>query len=139
VADRYTTQLSPEQERAYQAWRANLPADLQNESDYDLRGAFLASVQADGRAHMTDRFKKPNHITFSSGSQYSTPAQPGGQWMETGTVNALAPQSGNSYVFWASPENANHHSMNALSNYFNRHEQGNSVVYPLGFRLPRGQ
>ncbi len=44
MPDNYTTQLTPQQEQMYQAWRSKLPEDLQNESDYDLRGAFLAIV-----------------------------------------------------------------------------------------------
>lgn len=131
MADPYATQLTAEQEAAYQRWRATLPQNLQNEQDYDLRGAFLASAQADGRAHMTDTFKKPNHITFSEGSQYSTPQQPGGRWVDTGR-NALAPE----WTFWASPVNAQNHSMNALADYFGRYEQGNTVIYPSDYQLP---
>lgn len=133
----YETRLTPDQEQQYQTWRASLPKNLQNESDYDLRGAFLASVEADGRLHMTDRFKKPNHITFSDGSQYSTPQAPGGQWMSTGQPNALL--GGNSFVFWASPENQRHYSMNALADYFRRNEPGNSVIFQSDYKLPKGR
>jgi hypothetical protein len=136
MGDRYTTQLSDEQEVQYQQWRAQLPADLQNETDYDLRGAFLDSVRADGRLHMTDKFKKPNHITFSEGSQYSTPSQQGGQWSATGQRNALMPGQ-DQFVFWASPENARNTGMNDLASYFDRNEPGNYVVYPSNYRLPR--
>jgi hypothetical protein len=132
MQDSYSTQLTPEQEAAYQQWRISLPPELQNEQDYDLRGAFLESAQADGRAHMTDRFKKPNHITFSEGSQYSTAQQPGGRWVDTGQ-NALAPN----YTFWASPANAQQNSMNALADYFKRNEPGSTVIYPSNYQLPR--
>lgn len=30
--------------------------------------------------HFSDKYKKPNHITFSEESIYSTPQQPGGKW-----------------------------------------------------------
>lgn len=137
MADPYTTQLSPEQEQAFQVWRARLPRDLQNDGDYDLRGAFLSSVKADGRLHMTDTYKKPNHMTFSDGSQYSTPHHQGGHWSDTGVPNALAPASGNSYVFWGSPENIKQHSVNALASYFDQYEPGNAFVAPINYNLPR--
>lgn len=137
MADNYTTQLTPDMEAAYQQWRAKLPRDLQNEVDYDLRGAFLDSVKADGRLHMTDKFKKPNHITFSDGSKYSTPANPGGQWLPTGQRNPLMPNQ-DQFAFWASPANARRSGINDLNNYFNQYEQGNAVIYPSSYRLPRG-
>jgi hypothetical protein len=30
--------------------------------------------------HFSDKYKKPNHITFSEESIYSTPEKPGGKW-----------------------------------------------------------
>ena len=132
----YDTPLNPEQEAQYQAWRSTLPRDLQNEGDYDLRGAFLDSVKADGRLHMTDKFKKPNHITFSQGSQYSTPQAPGGRWDETSLPN---PNGGNQHIFWASPENLKYHKLNDLARYFQQYEQGNTFVAPISYNLPRGR
>jgi len=74
------THLNPTQETQFQQWKSvNAPKD--SGSDYDLRGAFLADVTPDPvRHHMTDTFKMPNHPTFSTGSQYSTPQHMGGEW-----------------------------------------------------------
>lgn len=122
----WNTPLSQEQQVAYQQWRARLPENLQSESDYDLRGAYLANAKAAGNGHMTDQFKKPNHMTFSDGSQYSTPQQPGGQWVEDGKGG---------YVFWASPTNLQNHSLPEMARYFNEVEQGSNFVAPINFDL----
>lgn len=95
--EQYNTQLTPQQEEMYQVWRSKLPtypaapmgrpgSGLQYEDDYDLRGAFLQNLQAvmsqaDGKPHMGDQFKKPNHPSFSDQSQYSVgPTMYGGSW-----------------------------------------------------------
>jgi hypothetical protein len=69
--DPYSTPLSLHDEAAYQAWKIqNAPRD--SGADYDLRGAYLANMQRDpDNGHMGDRFKKPNHPTFSDQSQYA--------------------------------------------------------------------
>jgi hypothetical protein len=122
----YDTTLTASQEAAFQAWRAALPKDLQNTTDYDLRGAYLASAQADGRDHMTDQFKKPNHITFSDGSQYSTPETPGGHWSG----------AGERWAYWPSDYVAGQHTMQDLADYFARNEKGSAVIYPSDYRMP---
>ena len=77
----YDTQLSPEQEQAYQAWKLqNAPRD--SGADYDLRGAFQAGLSPDPQSgHWPDTFKKPGHPTFSNQSQYAA-ARPdlAGSW-----------------------------------------------------------
>jgi hypothetical protein len=85
----FNTGLTPSQEVAYQMYRANLgPQGTDN--TYDLRGYWLSNVynQGDGThlpgSHFTDYWKKPNHETFSTGSQYSTPEHMGGQWTPNG-------------------------------------------------------
>lgn len=72
----YDTRLTADQERRYQAWRATLPKPLQYEGDYDLRGYWadpdtVKEGIVDGQ-HFTDRYKKPNHPTFSVESKYAT-------------------------------------------------------------------
>lgn len=69
--DAYSTPLSLHDEAAYQQWKIqNAPRD--SGADYDLRGAYLANMQRDpDNGHMGDRFKKPNHPTFSDQSQYA--------------------------------------------------------------------
>lgn len=77
VLRNYDTYLTPEEERQFLIWKAqNAPND--SGEDYDLRGAFKASLQPDAiTGHWTDRFKKPNHPTFSNQSQYANFGFPG--------------------------------------------------------------
>jgi hypothetical protein len=58
-------------------WIAN-----EQEAGYDLAGyinKYGMPDQSKGQ-HLTDEFKLPNHITFSTDSKYSTPEAPGGKW-----------------------------------------------------------
>jgi len=58
---------------AYQNWRNKLPKNLQYEGDYDLYSFWKEnptwSPDTPG-AHMTDKYKLPNHPTFSNESMY---------------------------------------------------------------------
>lgn len=126
AAPSYDTPLTPQQAADYNRWRATLPPALQNTADYDLQGAYMASAQADGRAHMTDQFKKPNHMTFSDGSQYSTAQMPGGQWV-------AAPDG--SYTFWASQHNVQMHPLLEMQRYFSEVEPGNRVIADIPYFL----
>lgn len=86
--DRYNTQLSPEDEAAYQAW-AKQNGRENDVEDYDMRGAWLEAKQkgqslADGRGHYPDTYKKPNHPTFSNESKYNGEGgAKGGTWSTT--------------------------------------------------------
>jgi len=88
-ASKYNTGLTPSQEVAYQMYKGNL-GKQGNDSAYDLRGYWLSNEynQGDGShmagAHFTDTWKKPNHVTFSTGSKYSTPEHMGGEWTPNG-------------------------------------------------------
>jgi len=78
----YDAKLSRVQELAFML-AAKSSGRLGDLNNYDLRGAWLAdpnSISSDG--HLTDRFKKPNHPTFSSDSKYSSVSNPGGSWVE---------------------------------------------------------
>ena len=95
----YDTPLTASQETAYQAWRATLPKPLQYEGDYDLRGYWLdpETVKTgvkDGQ-HFTDRYKKPNHPTFSMESKYAVgdDMKRAGRWIGDRYVE-------NPYVTW---------------------------------------
>lgn len=76
----YNTILTPEQEAKYREWVKTLPANLQSDYDYDLRGAWLVGDVPDENGHMTDYWKKPWHPTFSVESRYSSTETPGGEW-----------------------------------------------------------
>ncbi len=98
---KFDTKLSPTEEAEFQAWKAiNAPHD--SGVDYDLRGAFKAGMQPGETGHWDDQFKKPNHPTFSTYSQYAkdypklagtwdgeTFIQPGQSSGVTGLLNAF--------------------------------------------------
>lgn len=67
---KFETQLLPEEERAFQAWKARM-APKDSGANYDLRGAFKAGTVPDPTTgHWPDTFKKPNHPSFSKESIY---------------------------------------------------------------------
>jgi len=79
------TQLSPQDEARFQAWKATLPPRLQYEGDYDLHGFYQQNPSwslDQPEAHMTDEFKLPNHPTFSNESRRYNEATKhlGGHW-----------------------------------------------------------
>lgn len=88
--DPYTTKLTPDETKRFEQWRKTLPARLQYDNDYDLRGFWKEnpdfSVSTPGQ-HMTDKFKKPNHPTFSDESMYfnDSTKKYAGKWTETGS------------------------------------------------------
>jgi hypothetical protein len=132
LTDQYNTQLSPQQEAAFQAWRAALPAHLQSTRDYDLRAAFLRNAQEAANGHLDDVGKKPNHWTFSDGSIYSTPQMPGGRWEQTAPPSSRAPEG--QWQFQASPTNLRAHTADGLLNYFQAYEQNKQYLPDGSFR-----
>jgi hypothetical protein len=117
-APNYDTPLDPQQETAFRQWAGPKIADTQ---DYDLRGAWVADARQAGNGHLPDTYKKPNHPTFSAESQYSTPDNPGGRWVEDGRGG---------WVFWATPANVQYRDANALMGYFNRVEPDSMLILP---------
>jgi len=75
----------------YLKWKSKLPKNLQYEGDYDLRGFYNENPNFnvnDPNQHLTDKFKLPNHPTFSNESKYFNMIQPqilnqAGHWQET--------------------------------------------------------
>lgn len=125
----FGTRLSDKDEKAYQLWRSKLAPNLQNEGDYDLRGAFKGNAQEAANGHLPDTYKLPNHITFSTGSMYSTPENMGGEWVDSGP---------NAWSFWASPTNVRNAGAQGLWDYFKRYEPDSTLILPdFGFRLAR--
>lgn len=88
----FNTELEPDQEWRFHDWaetrsKAAGRDILDDLTDYDLRGAFKDGSAFDERGHMPDKFKKPNHPTFSVESVYhGTPdlqrggSYEGGEW-----------------------------------------------------------
>lgn len=96
MSGQYNTQLTPEQETAYQAWakQQGRERDVEN---YDLRGAWLelqnGTMSEDERGHLGDKYKKPNHPTFSTESIYNgKDGYQGGVWSRNGIVDIYTPQ-----------------------------------------------
>lgn len=88
--DRYNTELSEPMEDSFQAWAKQYDklGDLQ---DYDLRGWYKEQVEngspvsLEAGAHLTDKYKKPNHPTLSDKSKYNgMDGVQGGVWSEDG-------------------------------------------------------
>lgn len=83
----FNTALDPMQEKKFKDYLKNRSKQLGRDvsmdlQDYDLRGAFRETSGSDARGHGTDRFKKPNHPTFSTESIYhESPKAGGGQWV----------------------------------------------------------
>ena len=119
----FNTPLTGPEQLAYEAWRANLPAELQNVHDYDLQGAWKGGALKSENDHLPDTWKKPNHMTFSTGSIYSTPQTHGGTWKE---------QADGTWLFEATPANLKGKDPSDLLNYFQAYEQGNKVKLPKG-------
>jgi hypothetical protein len=77
----YDTKLTPTQEAKYKL-AAKKAGRIKDTANYDLRGAWLENPKSiSGADHLTDKWKKPNHPTFSTDSKYSTSSNPGGTWV----------------------------------------------------------
>jgi hypothetical protein len=117
----FNTALEPQQEQQFlqllnSSGRAN---DLY---DYDLRGAFKDGLlKGDARGHLPDKYKKPNHPTFSTESVYHNAVMPGGAW---------AKDSSGKWTFQASPFNLQMHGLDGLQQYFRRVEPDSQLVLP---------
>lgn len=124
---RYNTSLSPNEELAFKMWLTDLGAkngrDMSRDVyDYDLRGAFKANVGQADNGHFPDTFKKPNHPTFSSESQYSgADGFVGGEWGKD--------KSGK-WTFKASPTQLKFRSADELLNYFKSREPDSALILP---------
>ena len=98
--DKYNTPLTPDEERRFQAWARKNPQRLKDLYDYDVRGFWKAGRKTSGNGHGGDEFKKPNHPTFSTYSNYSSPLRQGGTWV----APAIPRQDYGGYTFFASPD-----------------------------------
>lgn len=80
----FDTKLNSDEENSYQFWKQSLPQQLQSEADYDLRGYYKEHGADDAEGHLTDKYKKPNHPTFSVESKYYKKGIWAGKWDEAG-------------------------------------------------------
>lgn len=81
------TILKPQQDSLYQLWKNRLPTNLRYEGNYDLRRLWVENpgIQPSSNMHFPDRYKLPNHPTFSNESMYFNPTNQymAGRWQET--------------------------------------------------------
>ena len=71
IAKQFETKLSADDEAKFQQWKAKY-APKDSGYDYDLRGAYLDGLTPNPETgHWPDKFKKPNHPTFSNESMYA--------------------------------------------------------------------
>lgn len=120
MSGRYNTPLSAAQTTQFNAWAKGQGLNVDAEKhDYDIQGAWLANPELDLRkAHGTDKFKKPNHPTFSNESQYSgLDGYVGGQWANKGPY----------WEFEPSEHNLKQHSATQLQGYFDHYEGKNEL------------
>lgn len=121
LSDRYNTALSADEEQRFQAW-AKEKGRARDVYDYDLRGAWKANAQEASNGHLPDTFKKPNHPTFSSESQYSgKDGQTGGRWIEG---------KGGRWAFEPSDTNLRNLSADELAAYFREAEPDADLRMP---------
>lgn len=124
----YDTRLTPGEEEQFRAWaeaqsrRLGRPV-LRDIEDYDLRGLFKQIRGGDLEpGHFTDQFKKPNHPTFSTQSQYSgRGSMVGGEW-------TADPQE--KWSFQASPHNVESRGAEGLVRYFMEREPDAKLILP---------
>ncbi len=95
MSEQYNTQLSDEQEKQYTQWAKDNGREL-DVQNYGLRGAWLEMQQGDmsedARGHLGDKYKKPNHPTFSAESIYNgKEGVQGGKWEQNGNIWSYTP------------------------------------------------
>jgi len=121
MTDQYNTKLNPQEEAAFQQWAKDNPR-LGNTYDYDARGFWKAGAGAAKNGHGSDQWKKPNHPTFSTNSQYNgVDGNQGGTWNK---------KSGGSWAFQPGKTNMQNFSPDDLKDYFNKVEPGNALILP---------
>lgn len=124
----YNTTLTPEQEMGYNNWIQDLSKkrgrDVSKDNyEYDMRGFYASGLSASSNGHMDDRFKKPNHPTFSDKSNYSGALGPNGEKFIGGHWGK------DFYV--PSPEMLKYtHKAERLQEYMNRVEPGYHLILP---------
>jgi hypothetical protein len=100
--ENYNTKLSPEAEGGFQKYLKKRSEeegrDVSRDLDtYDMRGFFAGRHKTDKFKHGTDKFKKPNHSTFSDQSMYHGTSSPlggkweGGKWGKLGDEETFTP------------------------------------------------
>ena len=100
-SNKFNTQLTPKEELLFLEW-AKQNNRLNDVYDYDLRGAYRelmsGAMKEAANGHLGDKYKKPNHPTFSNQSIYHDLRNVGGHWAKFGNVDVFVPSNSNSYI-----------------------------------------
>lgn len=113
------TSLSVPEETKFQAWAAK---NAMTSNDYDARGLYKSLKGEDpGEGHKTDKYKFPNHITFSEESQYSNAKTKGGKWSKT---------KDGSWAYTPSAYVLSQHTEKELKDYFEKEEPDAELILP---------
>jgi hypothetical protein len=92
---------------------------LEDMDDYDVQGYWLKEKDKNSD-HWPDKYKKPNHPTFSSESIYNDNVFQGGKWSEDGDKK----------TFTVGKQNLQNMSQMELKIYFDTYEKDTSLVIP---------
>ena len=116
--------------------------DLEWEAGYDLPGYMekygdpedLGEIDYDSakpRRHLTDEFKLPHHITFSTDSKYHSPETPGGKWENI-------PENGkDKWHYTPSQFVIDQHGEDKLQEYFSTKEPDSVLHLPKKSKVQR--
>ena len=124
--NKYNTPLTDYEYPKFLNWariRYGSPDNLSMEmGNYDIQGAYRGIMNGeftpDSRGHLPDKYKKPNHITFSDESMYHTNDTPGGKWVETKIGWKYIPQK----------HTIERYGADYLNKYFQKYEPDSMLV-----------
>ena len=106
------------------------------DDDYDMEGYVkkYGEPKPDERGHLTDEFKRPNHITFSTGSVYHSKETPGGEWKKKNTQGAEVPEDDAEGKWHYKPSDfvLKQHGAEKLQQYFRDYEPDSILELPKG-------
>lgn len=137
----FNTALSPEEETQFQQWaQANGKDPYFESTDYDLRGFWKDKQAFAENGHGSDRYKKPNHPTFSDQSMYHNTPTPSGERYIGGSWETMPPAQGvlteTKMIFRPSHQMLDStHPVELLRDYMDKYETGNMLLMP-GEALP---
>lgn len=90
-------------------------------NDEDLKNKwFEEEDKSPGKAHFNDKYKLPNHYTFSTDSKFSNSVTPGGQWSR---------DKNGKWTFTTSPYVESQHSLEEMLDYFKKNEPDTVLIY----------
>lgn len=120
----------PKRERRFKTYEEFKEYTGSSEHNYDLKGAYNddeiyfkwedEDAKTPKKAHLSDKYKLPNHPTFSRDSKYSNDYTRGGTWTKN--------QEGK-WTYETSPYVESQHSLEELLNYFKEYEPNSNLIY----------